>query len=335
MELKIKTVNTMTSSDGSQYGKFTIEPLERGFGTTIGNALRRVLLSSLEGTAVTSCRIEGITHEYTAIPGVLEDVIDVMLNLKGLAIKTDSKEPQHLRIDVDKPGPVLASDIQLPAGVKVVNPDWLICTIADGGSFHADIVVETGKGYVANDVPRNSKAGTPIDMLPIDATFMPVKRVRYEVENARVGDNIDFDKLTLEIWSNGTVDVTTALTQAADLLIDHFVQISSIAGKNTHKEIEEKTAAPEEVVSADSDEEPSITIDELELSVRAYNCLKRASINSMAELLKKSEHDLLNIKNFGKKSSDEVIERLHHFGLDLAPNPEVDEDGMVIESSAE
>ena len=337
MELKIKTVNTMTSSDGSQYGKFTIEPLERGFGTTIGNALRRVLLSSLEGTAVTSCRIEGITHEYTAIPGVLEDVIDVMLNLKGLAIKTDSKEPQQLRIDVDKPGPVLASDIQLPAGVKVVNPDWLICTIADGGSFHADIVVETGKGYVANDVPRNSKSGAPIDMLPIDATFMPVKRVSYEVENTRVGDSIDFDKLTLEIWSNGTVDVTTALTQAADLLIEHFVQISSIAGKNTHKEVEEKVAAAasEEAPAETNEEEPSITIDELELSVRAYNCLKRASINSMAELLKKSEHDLLNIKNFGKKSSDEVIERLHHFGLDLAPNPEVDENGMVIESSAE
>ena len=337
MELKIKTVNTMTSSDGSQYGKFTIEPLERGFGTTIGNALRRVLLSSLEGTAVTSCRIEGITHEYTAIPGVLEDVIDVMLNLKGLAIKTESKEPQQLRIDVDKPGPVLASDIQLPAGVKVVNPDWLICTIADGGSFHADIVVETGKGYVANDVPRNSKSGAPIDMLPIDATFMPVKRVSYEVENTRVGDSIDFDKLTLEIWSNGTVDVTTALTQAADLLIEHFVQISSITGKNTHKDLEEKIteAVSEEAPVQNSDEEPSITIDELELSVRAYNCLKRASINSMAELLKKSEHDLLNIKNFGKKSSDEVIERLHHFGLDLAPNPEVDENGMVIESSAE
>ena len=334
MELKIKTVSTMTGSDGSQYGKFTIEPLERGFGTTIGNALRRVLLSSLEGTAVTSCRIEGITHEYTAIPGVLEDVIDVMLNLKGLAIKTDSKEPQTLRIDVDKPGAVLASDIQLPAGVKVVNPDWLICTIADGGSFHAEIVVETGKGYVANDIPRNAKSGVPIDMLPIDATFMPVKRVRYDVESARVGDNIDFDKLTLEIWSNGTVDVTTALTQAADLLIEHFVQISSIAGNTPHREIEESIIDDtEEVVSDSSSDEPSITIDELELSVRAYNCLKRASINSMAELLKKSEHDLLNIKNFGKKSSDEVIERLHHFGLDLAPNPEVDEDGMVIESA--
>lgn len=335
MELKIKTVNTMAGSDGSQYGKFTIEPLERGFGTTIGNALRRVLLSSLEGTAVTSCRIEGITHEYTAIPGVLEDVIDVMLNLKGLAVKTESKEPQHLRIDVDKPGAVLASDIQLPAGVKVVNPDWLICTIAEGGSFHADIIVETGKGYVANDVPRNAKAGAAIDMLPIDATFMPIKRVSYEVENTRVGDSIDFDKLTLEIWSNGTVDVATALTQAADLLIEHFVQIAAITGKTTHKEVEEKTVEEEEKSVEASSDEPSITIDELELSVRAYNCLKRASINSMAELLKKSEHDLLNIKNFGKKSSDEVIERLHHFGLDLAPNPELDEDGMVIEAAAE
>lgn len=322
MELKIKTVNTMAGSDGSQYGKFTIEPLERGFGTTIGNALRRVLLSSLEGAAVTSCRIEGITHEYTAIPGVLEDVIDVMLNLKGLAVKMETSEPQHLRIDVDKAGAVLAGDIQLPAGVKVVNPDWLICTIAEGGSFHADIIVETGKGYVANDVPRNAKADAPIDMLPIDATFMPIKRVSYEVENTRVGDSIDFDKLTLEIWSNGTIDVTTALSQAAELLIEHFEQIAAISGKTIHREVEESAVVEEkeEVVSDAS--EPSITIDELELSVRAYNCLKRASINSMAELLKKSEHDLLNIKNFGKKSSDEVIERLHHFGLDLAPNPE-------------
>ena len=331
MELKIKTVNTMAGSDGSQYGKFTIEPLERGFGTTIGNALRRVLLSSLEGTAVTSCRIEGITHEYTAIPGVLEDVIDVMLNLKGLAVKTESKEPQHLRIDVDKPGAVLASDIQLPAGVKVVNSDWLICTIAEGGSFHADIIVETGKGYMANDIPRGSKSGVAIDVLPIDATFMPIKRVSYEVENTRVGDSIDFDKLTLEIWSNGTIDVTTALSQASELLIEHFVQIAGISGRTFQaKEVEEVVSDSTEVIEVSSDE-PSITIDELELSVRAYNCLKRASINSMAELLKKSEHDLLNIKNFGKKSSDEVIERLHHFGLDLAPNPEMDADGMVIE----
>ena len=318
MELKIKCVNTTTSSDGSQYGKFVIEPLERGFGTTIGNSLRRVLLSSLEGTAVTEARIEGITHEYTAIPGVLEDVIDVMLNMKGLVIKTDSKEPQHLRIDVDRPGAVLASDIQLPAGVKVVNPDWLICTIADGGSFHADIMVESGKGYHHNDVPKDGKGGVAIDMLPIDATYMPIKRVSYNVENTRVGDSIDFDKLTLEIWSNGSVDVQNALSQAATLLIEHFMQIASITGQPT------LTALPQ-AQEEEEDDSPSMTIEELELSVRAYNCLKRASINSMGELLKKSENDLLNIKNFGKKSSDEVIERLHHFGMDLAPNPEEEE----------
>lgn len=319
MELKIKNVNTTTSSDGSQYGKFIIEPMEKGFGTTIGNALRRVLLSSLEGTAVTSARIEGITHEYTAIPGVLEDVIDVMLNLKGLVVKTDSKEPQHLRIDVDKAGPILASDIQLPAGVKVVNPDWLICTIADGGSFHADVIVETGKGYIANDVSRETKDGASIDMLPIDATFMPIKRVSYNVESTRVGDNLDYDKLTLEIWSNGSVDVNNALSQSATLLIEHFMQIASITGAPTLPVV---TASVEEEVVEVVEESPTMTIEELELSVRAYNCLKRASINSMGELLKKSEHDLLNIKNFGKKSSDEVIERLVHFGMNLAPNPE-------------
>ncbi|MBR3889331.1 DNA-directed RNA polymerase subunit alpha [bacterium] len=333
MDLEIKTVNTATSSDGSQYGKFVISPLERGFGITIGNSLRRVLLSSLEGTAVTSARIEGITHEYTAIPGVLEDVVDVLLNFKGLSIKTESPEPQVLRIDIDKPGPVLASDIQLPAGVKIVNPDWLICTIADGGSFHAEITVETGKGYVPNDVPRN-REGVAIDMLPIDATFMPIKRVKYDVENTRVGDSIDFDKLTLEVWSNGTIDVTTAVSQAANLLIEHFVQIASISGQAPVLPMFERTSSSSAIIEDDvvevSEEEPSISIEELELSVRAYNCLKRASINSMSELLKKSEHDLLIIKNFGKKSADEVIEKLHEHGLDLAPNPEMDEDGVLI-----
>jgi len=336
MELEIKTVNTATSSDGSQYGKFVISPLERGFGITIGNSLRRVLLSSLEGTAVTSARIEGITHEYTAIPGVQEDVVDVLLNLKGLAIKMESKETQTLRIDIDKPGPVLASDIQLPAGVKIVNPDWLICTIADGGSFHAEITVETGKGYVPNDVPRN-KEGVSIDMLPIDATFMPIKRVKYDVENARVGDSLDKDKLTIEIWSNGTVDVVSALTQAANLLIEHFVQISSISG---HAPVLTSYDVPESssmilddepsIIADEIIEEPSISIEDLELSVRAYNCLKRASINSMAELLKKSENDLISIKNFGKKSADEVVEKLREHGLDLQPNPEMEEDGVLI-----
>ena len=317
MELKIKCINTTTSSDGSQYGKFVVEPLEKGFGQTVGNALRRVLLSSLEGAAATSIRIEGITHEYTSIPGIVEDAIDIMLNLKGLTVKTEDKDPQHLRLDIDRPGPVLASDLQLPAGVKVVNPDWLICTISEGGSISADITIETGKGYRTVDVLKENKGSIPIDLLPIDATFMPIKRVSYNVENTRVGDVIDYDKLTLEIWSNGSIDVSSALSQAANLLIEHFMQIASITGQpavlpNQHviEEVEEEAQAP------------SISIEDLELSVRAYNCLKRASINSLAELLKKSEHDLLNIKNFGKKSSDEVIEKLHQVGLELQPNPE-------------
>ena len=321
MELKIKCVDTTTDSDGSQYGKFVIEPLERGFGQTIGNSLRRVLLSSLEGSAVTSVRIEGITHEFTAIPGVVEDVIDIMLNLKGLVLKCDSKEAQHIRLDVEKPGPVLASDLDLPAGVKVVNPDWLICTVSQGGSIHADMIVETGKGYIAIDVLKENKGGLPIDMLPIDATFMPIKRVSYNVEATRVGDVVDYDKLILEIWSNGSIDVVTALSQASNLLIEHFTQISSISGQ--------PVAVSSSVILDDEDEksevvekEPEFDIDSLELSVRAYNCLKRASINSMSELLKMSEHDFLSIKNFGKKSADEVIEKLKEFGYSLAPNPE-------------
>lgn len=317
MELKIKNINTTTSSDGSQYGKFVIEPLERGYGATIGNALRRVLLSSLEGAAVTSVRIEGITHEYTSIPGVVEDVIDIMLNLKSVVVKTDSVEPQHLRLDATTAGPVLAGDIELPAGVKIVNPDCVICTLSQGGSIHADITVETGKGYVAVDILKEQKNGLPIDILPIDAVFMPIKRVSYNVEPARVGESLDYDKLTLEIWSNGSIEVSQALSKASTLLIEHFSQIAGITGAapQVKQEVVETQEVEEEVA-------PSLTIEDLELSVRAYNCLKRASINSMAELLKKSEHDLLNIKNFGKKSSDEVIEKLHQMGLDLQPNPE-------------
>ena len=276
MELKIKCVDTTTDSDGSQYGKFVIEPLERGFGQTIGNSLRRVLLSSLEGSAVTSVRIEGITHEFTAIPGVVEDVIDIMLNLKGLVVKCDSKEAQHIRLDVEKPGPVLASDLDLPAGVKVVNPDWLICTVSQGGSIHADMIVETGKGYIAVDVLKENKGGLPIDMLPIDATFMPIKRVSYNVEATRVGDVVDYDKLILEIWSNGSIDVSTALAQASNLLIEHVSQIASVAGHpmvaTSQVILDEEETKHEEV----SDNEPEFDIDTLELSVRAYNCLKRA-----------------------------------------------------------
>jgi DNA-directed RNA polymerase subunit alpha len=197
--------------------------------------------------------------------------------------------------------------------------------VAQGGSFHADIVVETGKGYITQDVLKDNKNGLPIDMLPIDASFMPIKRVSYLVEPARIGEVLDYDKLTLEIWSNGSLDVNQALSRAATLLISHFKQIAAITGKPLNTEADEDIDTPEAEEAT-----PAFTIEDLELSVRAYNCLKRASINSMAELLKKSEHDLLNIKNFGKKSSDEVIEKLHELGLDLQPNPEGVDDMELI-----
>ncbi len=316
MDLKIKCVNTTTDSDGSIYGKFVVEPLERGYGTTLGNALRRVLLSSLEGAAVTAVRIEGITHEYTSIPGVVEDITDILLNLKGLVVKAEDNDVYNLRIDVDKSGPVLTSDIQLPAGVRVINPDWLICTISEGGSFHADITIETGKGYVTTDMfsPEKNHA---IDVLPIDAVFMPIKKVSYSVENTRVGQVTDFDKLSLEVWSNGSIEVNSALSKAANLLIEHFIPIAALTGQSATIPTQQVEEEPEPETKT-----PTIGIEELDLSVRAYNCLKRASINSLEELLIKSEHDLLNIKNFGKKSSDEVIERLSAFGLKLKPNPE-------------
>lgn len=322
-QLNIKCVNTTTGSDGSIYGKFVIEPLERGYGTTLGNSLRRVLLSSLKGCAITSVRIEGVTHEFTTIPGVVEDVLDVMLNLKGVVLKCDSDEPQYIRLDVDRPGPVLAGDLEVPAGVKVVNPDWHICTISEGGSIHAVMTSETGKGYVPADTNTTNKA---VDTLTLDAVYMPIRRVAYTVEDTRVGQRTDYDKLILEVWSNGSIDVSTALSQAANLLIEHLVPIASLSGIPTLV-----SQAQTEVETKEEMQTPNITIEDLELSVRAFNCLKRANINSIAELLTKSESDLLNIKNFGKKSSDEVIERLQAFGLSLRPNPE----GVVLPADVE
>ena len=312
--LTIKCVNTTTDSDGSIYGKFVIEPLERGYGTTLGNSLRRVLLSSLKGCAITSVRVEGVTHEFTTIPGVVEDVLDVMLNLKGVVLKSNSDEPLYIRLDADAVGPVVAGDLEVPADVKIINPDWHLCTISEGGSIHAVMTAEVGKGYVPADNNTSNKA---VDTLTLDSVFMPIRRVAYMVEDTRVGQRTDYDKLLLEIWSNGSMDVSTALSQAGNLLIEHLVPVASLSGVPTLVSQAQQDIEPKEEIQA-----PNISIEDLELSVRAFNCLKRANINSIAELLTKSENDLLNIKNFGKKSSDEVIERLKAFGLNLRPDPE-------------
>ncbi len=309
--LKIKCLENKTAADGSIYGKFVIEPLERGYGTTVGNALRRVLLSALDGSAVTAVRIDGVTHEFTTVPGVVEDVIDIMLNLKGLVVKSYNNDPQYLHLDVDRVGPVTGRDVHCPADVTIINPDWQVATIAEGGRLRAEVTVERGRGYVSADAHSHYKQA--IDVLPIDAVFMPIRRVSYNVESTRVGESTDFDKLTIEIWSNGSMDATEAISQAARQIIEHLVPIAELSGK---------PMVPAAAIPAPTDgKHTSISIEELELSVRAYNCLKRANINSLGELLKLSYDDLMNIKNFGKKSADEVIERLRQFGLTLADTP--------------
>jgi DNA-directed RNA polymerase subunit alpha len=312
-QLTIKCATTTTAVDGSIYGRFVIEPLERGYGNTLGNALRRILLSSLTGAAISSVRIDGISHEYTTLPGITEDILDILLNLKGVVLKTDLDEVQIIRLESSKAGFVTANDLEVPSTMTVINGNWPICFINEGGSIKAEMTVERGKGYV----PANQLEGSrTVDALPLDAAFMPIRRVAYSVENTRVGQKTDYDSLSLEIWSNGSIDVSEALGTAANMMIEHLLPIASLNGVPAL--IAQPKVEEEELFS----DAPNITIEDLELSVRAFNCLKRANIHSIQELLIKSEHDLLNIKNFGKKSSDEVIERLHAFGLNLKPSPQ-------------
>lgn len=311
--LTIKCVNTTTDSDGSIYGKFVIEPLDRGYGTTLGNSLRRVLLSSLEGAAITTVKIEGVSHEYTTIDGVKEDVLDILLNIKGVVLKSLDGQSHVLTLKANKSGPVVAGDIECPPEVKVLNTGHLICTLNEGASIQIEMTSEVGKGYVPAD---HQQLGKTVNVLALDASFMPVRRVAYIVEDTRVGQKTDYDRLVLEVWSDGSIDVTSALSRSANLLIEHLVPIASLDGIPKQLATQPAEAVSEEKTG------PSITIEDLELSVRAFNCLKRANIHTMEDLLLKSEADLLSIKNFGKKSSDEVIERLRVFGLELKPNPE-------------
>lgn len=311
-QVTIKCLENKTNNDGSLYGKFLLEPFDRGYGITVGNSLRRVLLSSIPGTAVTAVRVEGITHEFTAIPGVVEDSIDLMLNLKGLVVKSFSDLPQTLRISAKGPATVHAKDIILPADVQVINPDWKIATVAKDGNLSMEIYVENGIGYVPAE--KQKTQGKPIDIIPVDAVFMPIKKVSYQVETTRTPEGTDLDKVFIDIWSNGVIEPTVALGQAASKLIEKFAPIAQFAGESIKIPVVVEPVKAEEVI----DQRKQLSIEELELSVRAYNCLKRANINSLGELLGLTYDELMNIKNFGRKSADEVIERLHAMGLHLA-----------------
>ncbi|MGX7060037.1 DNA-directed RNA polymerase subunit alpha [Vagococcus humatus] len=291
------------------YGKFVIEPLERGYGTTLGNSLRRILLSSLPGAAITNLQIDGVLHEFSTIEGVREDVTQVILNIKGLALKLFAEEEKSLEIDVTGPATVTAGDIITDSDVEILNKDLYICTVAEGATFHARLVVKPGRGYVQAD--ENKKEDMPIGVLPVDSIYTPVKRVNYQVENARVGRRDDFDKLTLELWTDGSIMPQEAISLAAKILTEHldiFVNLTDEA-KNAEIMVEKEETQKEKMLE--------MTIEELDLSVRSYNCLKRAGINTVQELTNKSEPEMIKVRNLGRKSLEEVKTKLSDLGLAL------------------
>jgi DNA-directed RNA polymerase subunit alpha len=284
------------------YGKFEIEPLEPGFGTTLGNTLRRVLLSSLWGAAVTSIQIEGVAHEFTSVAHVKEDVTEIILNLKQLCLKSFTEDPITLTLDVKGPAEVRASDIQAPADVEVVNPDLYICTLAAKGHMRMEMTVERGKGYVSAE--RNKHEGQPIGVIPIDAIFSPVTKANFLVEKTRVGQSTDFDRLNLEVWTDGTITPEEAVSSAATLFTQHldlFVRF----GDNI--QLEQTAGRAQQTPGNRLDQIP---IEELDLSVRAFNCLKANDITTVGQLLGKKEDELLSLRNFGRKSLDEIKEKL-------------------------
>ncbi|HEY9856911.1 MAG TPA: DNA-directed RNA polymerase subunit alpha [Stenomitos sp.] len=315
---KIELVESFKTPEGLTYSKFVAEPLERGYGTTLGNALRRVLLSDIDGAAITAIRIEGVPHEFTTIPGVVEDVVDIVLNLKGVVLKLHAGDTKTAHISVHREGVVTAGDIVTDSDVEVINPEWPIATLDKGASLEIELQIEKGKGFVPAD--KNRKPHQAVGVIPIDSIFMPVRKVNYTVEDTRVGQMTDFDRLNLELWTNGAVDATEAVSRSADILIRHFDAFADLAREALPGG--GKKAATEE---AGRPQPTDMSIEELELSVRAYNCLKRANIYTVGDLLKKTERELMDIKNFGRKSAEEVIERLRAFGFNMASGEPGDE----------
>lgn len=291
------------------YGKFIVEPLERGYGTTLGNSLRRILLSSLPGAAITSIQIETVQHEFSTIVGVREDVSQIILNIKGLALKLYGSEEKTLEIDITGPAVVTAGDIIVDSDVEILNKDMYICTVSEGATFRARLKVKAGRGYVQAD--ENKTEDMPIGVLPVDSIYTPVRRVNYQVENTRVGRRDDFDKLTMEIWTDGSIEPLDAMSLAAKILTEHLDIFVNLTDEARHAEImvEKEETQKEKMLE--------MTIEELDLSVRSYNCLKRAGINTVQELTNKSEPEMIKVRNLGRKSLEEVKNKLHDLGLGL------------------
>lgn len=310
IEFEKPNIECLEVDDTKNYAKFVCEPLERGYGVTIGNSLRRILLSSLPGCAITSVKIDGVLHEFSCIPNVVEDVPEIIVNLKNVRLKFDGNEEKTLRIEHKGEGEVTAGDIITDGTVEILNPDLHIATVSEGGNLVMEMTADRGRGY--NSSEKNKKPNQDISVLPIDSIYTPVKKVNYQVENTRVGQMVDYDKLIIEVWTDGSLKAHEALSLAAKVMTGHlelFIDLSE-ATKNTQVMIEKEESKKEKVLE--------MSIEELELSVRSFNCLKRAGIATVEDLTNKSETDMLKVRNLGKKSFDEVTAKLHSLGLDFA-----------------
>lgn len=316
-EFEKPKIEIVEISDDNKYGKFVVEPLERGYGTTLGNSLRRIMLSSLPGTAVTHVKIKGVLHEFSSIPGVKEDVTEIVMNIKSLVIKNNSltNEPKQAYIDVAGDCVVRASDIHVDGDIEIINPDLVIANLSGPDArLEMELTIGNGRGYVGSD--KNKEADAPIDVIAIDSIYTPVERVNLTVQNTRVGQVTDYDKLTLDVFTNGAIAPDEAISLAARVLVEHlnlFVDLSENA-KSVDVMVESVTDEKEKVLE--------MNIDELELSVRSYNCLKRAGINTVEELINKTPEDMMKVRNLGRKSLDEVLAKLKELGLSLNDSEE-------------
>lgn len=314
IEFEKPNIECLEVDDANNYAKFVCEPLERGYGVTIGNSLRRILLSSLPGCAITSVKIDGVLHEFSTIPNVVEDVPEIIVNLKNVRIKSYDNEEKMLRIDFKEEGEVTAADIITDGTIDILNPDLHIATVSKGGALKMEMTADRGRGY--NSAEKNKKPDQDISVLPIDSIYTPVKKVNYQVENTRVGQMVDYDKLVIEVWTDGSLKAHEALSLAAKVMTGHlelFIDLSE-AAKNTQVMIEKEESKKEKVLE--------MSIEELELSVRSFNCLKRAGIATVEDLISKSETDMMKVRNLGKKSFDEVTAKLHSLGLEFAKEDE-------------
>ncbi len=312
IEIEKPKIECVQSSDDNTYGKFVIEPLERGYGITLGNSLRRILLSSLPGVAVQSIKIDGVLHEFSTVPGVIEDVTEIILNIKSLSMKLFTDGPKIVYIDADGEGPVTAGDIKADSDVEILNPDLHICTLNGENRFYMELVLNKNRGYIPAE--KNKQSGQPIGIIPVDSIYTPARKVNYTVENTRVGQVTDYDKLTLEVWTNGSIKPDEAISLGAKILSEHlnlFIDLSDHA-KHTEIMVEKEETKKEKVLE--------MTIEELDLSVRSYNCLKRAGINTVEDLTNRTEEDMMKVRNLGRKSLEEVLQKLHALGLALAPS---------------